>query len=247
MHIHLLSESMKTTENSQLRNIIQKVLNEEKPKTVKKLIERTVELSNADKSSIYSIIQELEKNKTIQLGSPKINRELPSTVFSYLFERNYYSLEFWLILCLTIIFFITTLVIQEGSSFLFLRVTMGIIFGVFIPGWLVVNLIFPKPYEIIDQIERLLFSLGINIGIMIFAGLILNQVWAISSLPFLIIIGSFSVFMLILSTGIRLLIGKGITAKVSQKIELKYQQIITNKLPKFKSKRRKGDSNEKKS
>lgn len=235
---------MNLSNSSQIKKTIQKILNEEKPKTVKKLIERTEELSKADKTSIYLVIRELEQEKIIQLGSPRIERKLPSSITSYLLKLNYYAFEFWLILILTALFVITTMVIQEGSILFFLRITMGIIFSVFVPGWVVTSLLFPKPYEVIDQLERTLISLGINIGIMVFTGLILNQVWIISNVPYVIIISSITLLVLIISFGFRILIGKGIIDNISEKIREKYQKTISQQSWKIKKKFQKSDTNE---
>jgi len=91
----------------------------------------------------------------------------------------------------------------------FIRVIIGGIFGIFVPGWVITNLIFPRLNETIDQYERILLSLGINLGIMIFSGLILNQIWVIETPSFVITIGSLTLFVLFSTILLRILIGTG--------------------------------------
>ena len=200
---------MSNSRSLSVEKSIQKILTEEKPKTVRKLIQKTLELTEANEKQVYQTIKDLEKRNAIHLGSPKITRKLPKTIPDLLFKLHYFSVEFWLILGLCVLFFITVLLIPETSPLLFLRVIVGGIFGVLIPGWTVANLIFPRLYEVIDQYERILISLGINIGIMIFSGLILNQIWVMETPSFVIIIGSLTIFTLFLTTLLRILIGAG--------------------------------------
>jgi len=198
---------MNKQEMNGLKKIIQKILTDEKPKTVRELVKRTIDLTGKSKEEIYGLIQELEKTKTIRLGSPKIERILPETLSSFVFKLHYFSIEFWLIGFLTLIFFPIIILVPQDSPILLLRVIMGILFGIFIPGWVIANIFFPRIYETINQIERVLISMGINIGISIFTGLILNTVWIIDSIPFVVVIGSLTIVSLLISTTIRILVG----------------------------------------
>lgn len=190
-----------------LKKIIQKILSEEKPKTIRELVKKTIDSTGKSKEEIYGLIQDLEKENIIRLGSPRIERILPDTIISYLFKLHYFSIEFWIIVLFTSIFFPIILLIPPDSPMLFLRVIMGTLFGILIPGWVITNIFFPKIYETIDQTERVLISMGINIGISIFTGLVLNTVWIIDSLSFVVVIGSLTIVSLLVSTAVRILIG----------------------------------------
>lgn len=214
-----MSESMCPSESSKAKQIIIKILSDEKPKTVRKLSERAIELSKVDKNTIYNIIRQMERDGEIQLGSEKIQRKLPKTISQYLMNFNYYSIEFWSIITLTLFFFLAALLIPPNSPVFFLRVTMGIIFGIIVPGWTISNVIFPKLYETIDQIERSLIAIGINIGTMIFGGLILDQIWIIDSLPFVIVLGSLTIVAALISMILRILIGSGKMSLFHSKIK----------------------------
>lgn len=210
---------MNKTNNNTIEKAILRTLQYEKPKTVKKLIERTVELTSGDKYEVYLIVQELERTKRIHLGSPKIIRKLPESIPEYFVKFNYFSIEFWSIFLLTILFFPIIILIPEESSFLFLRVIFGFLFILFIPGWSITNLFFPKLYETIDQFERILIATGLNVGIAIFSGLILNQVWIINSTAFAIVIGSFTFVISILSSLLRVYIASSRSKKLLMLLE----------------------------
>ena len=199
---------------SGIKPVIQKIINEEKPKTVRQLVNKTIAITGKNEEEIYFAVQELEKDNVIQLGSPKITRDLPSTIREYLSKNKYFSIEFWTITFLICIFFPIGIFIPSDSPFQFLRLIIGILFGILVPGWTITNLVFPKLYETIDQLERVLIAIGMNIGIIIFSGLILNEIWLIDSIPFVIIIGSFTFLAHLLSVSLRILIG-------SNKIKIK--------------------------
>ncbi len=210
---------MNSIDISEIKKAIQKIMNEDKPKTVRQLMTRTITVTGKEESEIYLAIQELEKANIIKLGSPKITRELPKSVHEYLFRNKYFVVEFWTLLILISMFVPIGLFIPADSFFSFLRIIFGVLFGLFIPGWTITNLIFPRLYENIDQLERVLIAVGMNIGIIIFSGLILNAIWLIDSVPFVIIIGSFSLFIHLLSVIFRILLGSEII-KVKSKMFL---------------------------
>jgi hypothetical protein len=211
---------MNSVDISEIKKVIQKIMNEDKPKTVKQLVTKTLTVTGKEEREIYLAVQELEKTNIIKLGSPKITRELPKSVHEYLFRNRYFVVEFWTLLVFISIFFPVGLFIPADSFFSFLRIIFGVLFGLFIPGWIITNLIFPRLYENIDQLERVLLAVGMNIGIIIFSGLILNAIWLIDSAPFVIIIGSFSLFIHLLSVVVRILLG-------SKTLEVKSKKILT--------------------
>lgn len=216
---------MNSVDISEIKKVIQKIMNEDKPKTVKQLMTKTIAVTGKEEREIYSAIQELEKTNIIKLGSPKITRDLPKSVHEYLFRNKYFVVEFWTLLILIGIFVPVGLFIPVDSFFSFLRIIFGVLFGLFIPGWTISNLIFPRLYENIDQLERVLLAVGMNIGIIIFSGLILNAIWLIDSAPFVIILGSFSLFIHLSSVIYRILLGSKIIKVKSKMFRAKLSEI----------------------
>lgn len=209
----------KTANNKQ---VIQDTLRDERPNTVRRLVHLVQKKTNLEKTEIYDAIQQMEKEKKIHLGATRIERNLPSTLRNFFLRFHYYSVEFWVILSFTLIFFPLVLLVQRDSPVIFLRTIIGLLFCLFIPGWTFANLLFPKLYETIDQFERMLLALGVNIGIVIFTGISLDTYWVIDDYSFVISIGLVTIVLLLISSTLRILIGSG-------KLETFFNKVILKK------------------
>ena len=66
---------MSNYDKSETRKEIQKILVEEKPKTVRELVKKTVVTTGKEKEEIYQIVKKLEKERIIKLGSQKVVSE----------------------------------------------------------------------------------------------------------------------------------------------------------------------------
>ena len=231
-----------TGKTTKTMKLIQDTLKDERPNTVKRLVHLVQKKTSLEKTEIYDAIQQMEKEKKIHLGATRIERKLPSTLRNFFLRFHYYSVEFWVILSFTLIFFLLVLLVQKGSpvTFLrtmidfpivllvqkgpfvtFLRTMIGLLYCLFIPGWTFANLLFPKLYETIDQFERMLLALGINIGIVIFTGISLDTYWVIDDYSFIISIGVVTIVLLFISSTLRILIGSGKLETFFNKVILK--------------------------
>ena len=211
-----------TGKTAKTMQLIQDTLKDERPNTVKRLVHLVQKKTSLEKTEIYDAIQQMEKEKKIHLGATRIERKLPSTLRNFFLRFHYYSVEFWVILSFTLIFFLLVLLVQKGPFVTFLRTMIGLLYCLFIPGWTFANLLFPKLYETIDQFERILLALGINIGIVIFTGISLDTYWVIDDYSFIISIGVVTIVLLFISSTLRILIGSG-------KLETFFNKVILKK------------------
>ncbi len=211
-----------TRKTANTKQLIQDTLRDERPNTVRRLVHLVQKKTNLEKTEIYDAIQQMEKEKKIHLGTTRIERNLPSTLRNFFLRFHYYSVEFWVILSFTLIFFPLVLLVQRDSPVIFLRTIIGLLFCLFIPGWTFANLLFPKLYETIDQFERMLLALGVNIGIVIFTGISLDTYWVIDDYSFVISIGLVTIALLLISSTLRILIGSG-------KLETFFNKVILKK------------------
>ncbi len=211
-----------TRKTANTKQLIQDTLRDERPNTVRRLVHLVQKKTNLEKTEIYDAIQQMEKEKKIHLGTTRIERNLPSTLRNFFLRFHYYSVEFWVILSFTLIFFPLVLLVQRDSPVIFLRTIIGLLFCLFIPGWTFANLLFPKLYETIDQFERMLLALGVNIGIVIFTGISLDTYWVIDDYSFVISIGLVTIVLLLISSTLRILIGSG-------KLETFFNKVILKK------------------
>ena len=210
-----------TGKTANTKQLIQDTLRNERPNTVRRLVHLVQKKTNLEKTEIYDAIQQMEKEKKIHLGATRIERNLPSTLRNFFLRFHYYSVEFWVILSFTLIFFPLVLLVQNDSPVIFLRTIIGLLFCLFIPGWTFANLLFPKLYETIDQFERMLLALGVNIGIVIFTGISLDTYWVIDDYSFVISIGLITIVLLLISSTLRILIGSGKLESFFNKVILK--------------------------
>jgi hypothetical protein len=127
-------------------------------------------INKIDKSirleEIKEAIYELEKDDKIELLDPKFN----GSFIDYL--KSYYSLfTVWFTLIVTGITLLTIYILPSIEPFSILRIIIGFIFVLFIPGYALNNLLFPNKH---DTIENVAFSIGFSLAIVPLIGLILN-------------------------------------------------------------------------
>ncbi len=96
-------------------------------------------------------------------------------------------------LCFIIITILFVLVPVLGSSII--RAFLGIIFVLFLPGYLLISALFPAKTDL-DGIERIALSFGLSIAVVPLLGLILNYTpWGIRLIP---ILGTLSIFCIVM-------------------------------------------------
>ncbi|MHA1686605.1 MAG: DUF1616 domain-containing protein [Candidatus Heimdallarchaeaceae archaeon] len=192
--------------------IMLEIINKEKPRTVKQLIRLTAEKTGLSREEIFPIVRQLETKGTLKLKSINKIPPLPDSLKKYLFENNFYAIEFWGIITISIVFMAVTQ-IDHTSNFFFLRVVLGFAYTLFVPGWVLTNIFFPRLYETIDLFERILLAVGLSLGINLLLGLILNVMFEINA--FLLAVSTFaiSLLLLIFSVIIRLFIARNVIGK----------------------------------
>jgi uncharacterized membrane protein len=80
-----------------------------------------------------------------------------------------------------------------------LRVIVGSLLVLFIPGYLLVSTLFPRNDEI-DAVERIALSIGLNLCIVVFVGLCLNYTpWGIRLNSILLALSAFILVFTVLS------------------------------------------------
>jgi len=139
------------------------------------------ELVSSSKLGIksYEIAKELfkmVKSKIVVLEDPA-----PPESFSY-YIFSTYSLEFWITLFLLSL----TLLSIYFSSFslvLYLRYVLGSLFVLFLPGYSLIEALYPREEEL-SPLERLALSIGLSLALVPLVGLVLNYTpWGIRLVP----------------------------------------------------------------
>lgn len=194
------------TSDSYKTSLILEIINSKKPRTIKQLVQLVHQNTKLEADTIYCIIKKLECEGKLKLRNGSSVPSI-SSFKTYFFQKNYFSIEFWIILAFSI-FFVLTVFIDEHSIFFFIRVITSFLYSIFVPGWLFANIVFPRPYWRIDQFERFLIANISSLVILLILGLSMSFISIINSFTLSISVVLGSSVMQILSTCLRLLISR---------------------------------------
>lgn len=167
---------------SDLDKYIINIISNEKPKTVKQLINSVQHMSNLPKQEIMQRIMFLQDQ-----GKIVLHDELP---ISHKFKDYVFSIHSYWYLVIIALAITTTIIILAnlqnapiiGSIIKYTRYLFGSIFILFLPGYSVIKALFPL--KEIDNIERVALSIGMSLTIVAINALVLNYLpWGISITP----------------------------------------------------------------
>jgi hypothetical protein len=141
--------------------------------------------NNRKKESTIREIFDLNSSGRIYLKDPNP----PKSLIKYFISL--YSLWFWLIEAFLAITVLSILYLPSTYPFYYLRAISGLLFPLFIPGYILVETIYPQKSSL-ERFERLILSIGLSIFLVPSIGLFLNytpwRITLISSLISLVII-----------------------------------------------------------
>lgn len=179
-----MSQSFK---NDELTKTILETISERTPKDIRQLINILKGKMPFEEDEILNFVMELEKQGIISLQSQQHTASL--TITSYL--KSSQAIWYWTTIILVIItapvvFFVPA----DFYPWNYMRNILGIIFILWLPGYVLIKAIFPENMPIktssekLDAIERIMLSIGTSLAIVPMVGLILNYLpWGIRLLP----------------------------------------------------------------
>jgi hypothetical protein len=145
-------------------------------KTVRDLVTRLQIIDHSlTVEDICAIVKALEKEKKIVLAHPQVHYSF----FGYL-TKSYASLPFWLAIAIVAMTLVVAYIpyqnVEQWSAF---RGVVGGAFMLFIPGYALTKLIFPRRQ--LKYTELIAFSIGLSLAFSSLVGLILNHIsWKLS-------------------------------------------------------------------
>lgn len=156
--------------------------------TVSELVESLVEQKGLKfKDATRAVYVEWKKG-TLDLSETNP----PSTLASYFF--NLESLWFWGITGLVAITMLVVFTVN-ASSLLYVRYVLGGAFVLFLPGFMLISVLYPRSGEL-DGLERVALSIGLSLAIVPLVGLVLNYTpWGIRLEPIMISLALFAEVM----------------------------------------------------
>jgi hypothetical protein len=171
-----------------IRTLIEKAVTKH-PATVGQLA-RQVQAENAvDELEFLETVKSMVHDKAIVLEGPSYDIE---TVLDYLFTITL-SGWFWATLAVTAVSLIVVAVTPDVFPVNVPRWVLGSIFVLFLPGYSLLQLLFPKGPEL-DSLERFALDIGISLAVVPLIGLMLNFTpWGIRLIPIVISLAGFTV------------------------------------------------------
>lgn len=123
----------------------------------------------------------------------------PKTIAEYI-VRLEYSLWFWSVVACTIA---TITIVYTSSSLSFimpLRYVLGTIYVLFLPGYVLVEALYPEEREL-KPLERFALSIGLSLAVVPLIGLILNYTpWGIRLDPIIISLATYTLGLTLVAT-----------------------------------------------
>ncbi len=130
-------------------------------------IVRELEKRGYDKFTIVQAIHKAEEENKIRLVEKR-----PDTIRDILLTPL--ALDMWFVYAVTVLTILLTVVFNVRTPpALYLRYIVGSLFVLFIPGYSLVQCLYPLREELTD-LERLALGLGLSLAIVPLVGLILN-------------------------------------------------------------------------
>jgi hypothetical protein len=189
-----VAATLKTPEGSELSlsEIIQNTVRSQHPQTVKQLATALMANGRIEEAEFVAAVKRMANNGTITLGPPSYEVE---TLLDYLFT---FTLSGWLWMSLLTIALslIAVTLIPDFFPLNVLRWVLGSIFVLYLPGFSLIQLLFPKGKDI-DSLERFALSIGLSLALVPLIGLVLNYTpWGIRFAPIVASLGTFTVVTL---------------------------------------------------
>lgn len=165
--------------NEDLYNEILDLIETTAPDSVETLVE--------DAQNKYHVSKEVIINKIIELNNEgrlyfhQKNMPIPQNLSSYLF--SFHSLWFWLVILLSVTTVLSIVLISEDNfPLVLIRYLLSSTFVFLLPGYCLIRTLYPL--KEIDNIERVVLSIVMNLVIVPLVGFLLNFTsWGIRLVP----------------------------------------------------------------
>jgi hypothetical protein len=158
------------------KNLIIKTINEQKPQTTHQLVDLIQQTTTLTKKEIIAVLKELETENKIHFNTKQEKKNTSFETYIFSLEAAWY----WIIIALTLITTITIFTIpQDSYPLASVRNVLGVIFVLFLPGYVFIKAVFQKKIliktssESFDNIERFVLSIAMSIALTPMVGLIL--------------------------------------------------------------------------
>lgn len=174
------------------RAIVENIVNSKHPGTVQELVRQAMVATSSDEEELIAMVKEMAADGSLNLQEP--TRRIESA-WDYLLTPTI-SMWLWTTLGVTALGVASTLLVQDSFPISVIRWLLGSILVLFLPGYALTQLLFPKASEM-DSLERLALDIGLSLALVPLIGLVLNYTpWGIRFVPVVASISGFTVVFL---------------------------------------------------
>ncbi|TFF83929.1 DUF1616 domain-containing protein [Candidatus Heimdallarchaeota archaeon] len=172
---HPSDKKITTSEAQKIKEYSKRILETERPATIRELVELIIEKYDLSEEKIICVLREQERSDELTLREPEPTPiTLPLTLKAYFFEKNFFALEFWIVLSVILLTTILVFIDVQEGFFFYLRYIIVSFFMLIITGWTFTSALFPELDGKLRLIERAATAIGMSIVIIILDGLFLN-------------------------------------------------------------------------
>jgi hypothetical protein len=141
-------------------------------------------------------IEKTAKGIEMAVEEGKVRLVDPSPPRNFLaFSTSLYSYWFWAVIGFIGFMTLSIYLIPQNYPFVYVRYFLAAIFVLFVPGYTLIEALYPKAEEL-DRIERIALNVGLSLAMVPLVGLALNYTpWGITLEP---ILASLSALVLVL-------------------------------------------------
>jgi hypothetical protein len=175
------------------KELVENAIKMKHPATVQELAQILVTGDILSEEDFVKVVKEMAADGSLILQEPVHEIESP---WDYLLTPSL-SVWLWVTLGITILAVTAVLLTPDIFPVVVIRWLLGSILVLFLPGYALLQLLFPKPSEM-DSLERFALEIGLSLALVPLIGLVLNYTpWGIRFIPTTMSLSAFTIIFLL--------------------------------------------------
>lgn len=175
------------------KELVENAFKMKHPATVQELAQILVAGDILSEEDFVKVVKEMAADGSLILQEPVHEIESP---WDYLLTPSL-SVWLWVTLGMTILAVTAVLLTPDIFPVVVIRWLLGSILVLFLPGYALLQLLFPKPSEM-DSLERFALEIGLSLALVPLIGLVLNYTpWGIRFIPATMSLSAFTIIFLL--------------------------------------------------
>ena len=169
-----------SADEKRIEDIILATTDNKEEHSLKELADRVAHATQTPRHQVIRTIYRLKAEGRLQLH----DSHPPQRINEYL--QSSHALWFWTTIGALTATAITVYALPQDAPFIYLRYIFGSVFVLFLPGYMLIEALYPKPRDL-EALERLALSIGLSLALVPLTGLLLNYTpWGIRLNPILL-------------------------------------------------------------